>query len=141
MMNWLRWHHGTSTDPKWLTIARIASVPVSLVVAVWGTLLESASKNEECRGLSADWNAEDVASFFGVETAQVEAVYQAMQNRTLDGTQLISWEKRNPKREREDDSTERVQRHREALKRPVTPRNATKHLDKKRLEKKRPTLR
>lgn len=69
----------------------------------------------------------------------VETVCNAMKRRGLfhaNSCTLTAWEKRNPKRERDDPSTERVQRFRE-LKRQVTPSNATKRLDKRRVEEKR----
>ncbi len=111
-MDWLRWHHGTANDPKWRVIAKISGVSIGNVIAIWSTLLESASQNAENRGTLSGWNPEDVGAQLDLETCQVEAVYNIMQTRTLAGNKLTAWDKRNPKREREDSSTERVQRHR-----------------------------
>ncbi len=142
-MDWLRWHHGTVGDPKWRVISRICSVthvtPVTVVVTIWATMLESASQNTDNRGVLSGWEAEEIAALLDLDIGQVESVYQAMQGRLLNGNVLISWEKRNPKREREDNSAERVKRHREAKKeaqRQVTEGNATKRLDKIREDKK-----
>ncbi len=139
-MDWFRWYHGTSSDPKWRVISKVSGVSIPIVLAIWQTLCESASANEEDRGTLSGWNAEDVAALLDVTdvtVVTVTAVTDAMQGRVLRGNKLISWEKRNPKRERQDDSSERVRRHREKQKQSVTPRNAMKRLDKRRVDKKR----
>ena len=146
-MEWLRWHHGTAGDPKWRVIARVSVTPVTLVIVTWATMLESASQNDDERGVLSGWEPEEIAALIDAEPIQIEAIYKAMQGRVLDGNRLISWRKRNPDREREDNSAERVRRHRAKLKKDVTPvtrdvtnvtpRNAKKHLDKIREEKSR----
>lgn len=124
-------------------IARVSETHVTLVIVTWATMLESASQNEAQRGTLSGWEPEDIAALLGAETFEIEAIYQAMQGRVLDGNRLTAWDKRNPKREREDNSTERVQRHRakqNTTKPDGTPgntSNAKKHLDKRRVDKKR----
>jgi len=137
-MNWLRWHHGTANDPKWRVVSKITGVPIAYIGMIWAGMMESASQNEQNRGTLSGWKAEDIAASLDCETEWVEKVYQAFQGRTLDGNRLIQWEKRNPKREREDDSSQRVKRHREQKKAKnghVTPRNTKNALDKIREEK------
>ncbi len=146
-MEWLRWFHGTTSDPKLRMIAERSNTTVANVVAIWAALLENASASEN-RGTLSGWNSEDIAFSLGVTDETVVTVCNAMKRRGLfhtDSDRLTNWEKRNPIRERHDDSTERVQRFREkqkALKMesgvtpPVTPRNAKKHPDKIRLEEK-----
>ena len=139
-MEWLRWHHGSVGDPKWRVIARVSETHVTHVVVTWATILESASQNEDERGVISGWEPEEIAALLDLETFQIEAIYHAMQGRVLDGKRVISWEKRNPKRERYDDSKERVQRFRakqSAMKRSVTPRNTKKSLEKRRVDKRR----
>jgi hypothetical protein len=106
-------------------------------------MLESASQSEE-RGTLQGWEPDEIGASFDIDTEQVQAVYDAMQGKTIDGNRLINWEKRNPKREREDNSAERVQRHRDARaakerhvtpsNADVTPDNATKRPDEIRVE-------
>ena len=133
-MDWCRWHNGTVTDPKWRVIAKRAGVPLHMVIALWPALLEEANQSSE-RGTLESADAEDLAAALDIEPEQVAAIMEAMQGKVLDGKALTGWSKRNPKREREDNSTERVRRSRErnAMKRHETPSNA---LDKSREEKK-----
>lgn len=132
-IDWLRWYHGTTTDPKWRVVARKTGAPIPAVVAIWASMMENASANAGARGALCGWHAEDVAAAFDLEVEQVIAVHDAMQGKTLDGNLLTAWEKRNPKREREDNSTERVRKHRDS----ETPRNAKNSLDKIREEESR----
>lgn len=114
-MDWLRWHHGTSKDPKWRVISRRAGVSIVTTVSVWTTIVENASESSD-RGVLQGWDPEDVAAQFDIEPEQVRTVFEAMQGKVLSGNRLTGWEKRNPKREREDDdSTERVRQYRERL--------------------------
>lgn len=122
-MDWLRWHHGTCTDPKWRVVASRAShamsrrVTVSEVLSVWACMTECASQASP-RGRLLGWCHEDVAAGLDLDEALVSAVYDAMQGKTLDGDRLMAWEKRQPQREREDpDAAERkrAQRERERL--------------------------
>lgn len=133
-MDWCRWHNGTVTDPKWRVIARRAGVPLHMVIALWPALLEEANQATE-RGTLESADPEDLAAALDMDPEQVAAIMEAMQGKVLDGKSLTGWDKRNPKREREDSSTERVRRYRErnATKHHETPSNA---VDKRRVEKK-----
>lgn len=135
MNTWLRWYHGTITDPKWRVIALKAGTSIPVVIAIWAAILENASASEK-RGTLTNWNPEDIAACFDVTVETVVTVCNAMQQKVLSGDTLAAWEKRNPKRERTDDSTERVQRFRDR-KRHVTPSNAMKRPDKIREDKRR----
>lgn len=114
-MDWFRWHHGTVTDPKWRVIARKSGASVRDVLAVFAFFLERASQAEP-RGCISGWDADDVGAGLDMDSAQVMAVYDAMQGKVLDGDTLSGWEKRQPKREREETSTDRVRKYRESKK-------------------------
>jgi len=125
-MDWFRLHHGMPQDPKWIVVARRAGVPVGAVLAVWVSMLDAASR-ASVRGNLEGWDDEDVAAMLGYETEQVAAIYDAMQGKTLDGDRIAAWDKRQPKRERDDDSAARVRAHRDrnASAGHVTPCNAS----------------
>lgn len=128
--HWLRLHHGTYTDPKWRVVvtrchAMSRQVTTATVLAVWMCMLETASQAED-RGTLDGWCHEDVAAALGIAEEDVAAIYEAMQGKTLDGNRLLAWEKRQPKREREDATAadrKRAQREREAADRGVTGRD------------------
>lgn len=130
-MNWLRWYHGTVTDPKWRVVAQKSKRPVAVVVAVWAAMLETASQSEP-RGSIQSFNAEDIAAALDLTVDDVETVCNAMSGKVVDNSRLIAWDRRQPKRE-DPTSTERVQRHR-GKKRDVTQGNDRG--DKKRVDKK-----
>lgn len=123
MTQWLRWWHGTATDPKWRTVSRRAGQPIPNVLAVWCLLLESASENATERGRTHEWSNEVAGDALGIEPATVGAIVDAMQGLVLDGDKLAGWEKRQPKRE--DGGAERAKAWREnARERKRTQRNA-----------------
>lgn len=133
-MNWFRSHHGISTDPKWSLISRRAKTTTANVVAVFLSLLDHASQQED-RGSVAGWDTEVAAMFLGIEEDDIHAILQAMRDKgVLTGERVTNWHKRQPKREREDDSTERVREYRERRKQTAedgvsavtAPRNAVK---------------
>lgn len=127
-IDWFRWHHGTVTDQKFPLIAKRAGASVAEVIAVWACLLESASMNEDERGIlrgEPDFEAMDCA--LGVPDGRSAAIFQAMCDRDLIDHELrvTAWPRRQPKREREGDhSTERVKAFREKQ-RQETPGNAS----------------
>ncbi|HEX7048835.1 MAG TPA: hypothetical protein VF188_01385 [Longimicrobiales bacterium] len=109
-MDWFRWHHGTTTDPKWRVVARRSGQPLSAVIAVWAAILEYASESDP-RGTIEGMDEEVMAAALDLEPEQIQAIRDAMQGLVLDGDRLTGWDRRQPKRE--DDSAERVRRHRE----------------------------
>lgn len=150
-IDWFRWHHGSVTDPKFKVVARKAGVRLGDVLAIWAFLLEKASASEK-RGTFGDVDCESVDCLLDLDDGSTERVIVAMQDRSLvnDGS-ITSWDKRQPKRERDDPNAA----ERQALKRDkdrqsqpeqananhVTPCHATSHqktpiLEKSREEKK-----
>jgi hypothetical protein len=111
MNDWFRSWHGAPTDPKWLGIARRASVAPGIAVAVAWALMDRASQASD-RGSIAGYDAEGLAYFYGCEPEQVEAIVAAMADKGMisDG-RFSSWEKRQPKRE--DGAAERAKEWRE----------------------------
>ncbi len=96
-MDWLRLWHDMPNDPKWRTIARVSAQPISLVQAMYVHFLVDASRNVTRGHVTV--TKEDIASALDVTDDQVEAVFNAMQGRVMDGCQLTGWDGRQPKRE------------------------------------------
>ena len=124
-MDWLRWWHGSSNDPKIRLIAHECNVPVACVVGVWAHILECASSNQS-RGYIDNWDAEVASFHLGVD---VETLCNAMKRRkmlheTNETLVVCNWDKWQPKRERYDNSTARVQKHRDKLKQELMQCNA-----------------
>lgn len=140
-MQWFRWHHGSVTDPKFNLVARRSGSTLPEVLAVWAFLLETASASAE-RGRYGEIDCESVDCLFGMEDGKTALIMEQMQQRGLiDGGAVSSWEKRQPKRERDDDnSTQRVQAFREKKRQEKqrnaseTPCNATEHQETPREE-------
>lgn len=119
--HWFRWHHGTVTDPKWMTVASRASAALSRnvtrghVLSVWCAMMENASQANPRGGLS-NWSDEDIGAALGIPEDEVAAIRAAMQGKTLDGDTLMAWKRRQPKAE---DTTaaerKRAQRERDRL--------------------------
>ena len=123
-MDWFRSWHGAPTDNKWLLIAKRANVIPMMVSAVFWELLDYASQQEE-RGSVAGFDAETYAMWAGCEESDVIAILNAMRAKGVitDGETLAAWEKRQPRRE--DDSIERVRRHRDRQRQSVTDDTVT----------------
>jgi len=109
--HWIRWHHGTVTDPKWLVVAARArhalshqvtpshfNVTTCHVIAVWAAMLECASQASP-RGTLAGWCDEDVAAGLGIDTDVVAAIRKAMDGKTLKEDSVSAWSERQPKAE------------------------------------------
>lgn len=113
-MQWFRWHHGSVTDPKFNLVAKKSGATLPEVLAVWAFLLEAASASAE-RGHYGEIDCEAVDCLFGMADGKTASIMNQMQQRGLiEGGAVSSWEKRQPKRERDDDnSTKRVQAFRE----------------------------
>jgi FMN phosphatase YigB (HAD superfamily) len=122
-MDWFRSWHGAPTDPKWLLIAKRSETQAGVVSAIVWALFDFASQNSSDRGCVEDFDAETYAAFSGFEEATIKRVIECLEEKKLiiDG-HLAAWEKRQTKRE--DNSTPRVQKHRNAMKRNVTPETA-----------------
>lgn len=113
MMDWFRWHHGAVTDPKFQLIARRASATVAEVIAVWACILEEASKSDQ-RGVAGQIDSEATDCALGLPDGRTDAILSAMYARGIlaEGGVVVSWEKRQPKRERDDSSADRVREFR-----------------------------
>lgn len=122
-MDWFRSWHGAPTDPKWLLIAKRSETQAGVVSAVVWALFDFASQNENDRGGIEDFDVETYSAFSGFDENAVKRVIDCLKEKNIiiDG-HLAAWEKRQPKRE--DSSTTRVQKHRDAVKRNVTQCNA-----------------
>lgn len=144
-IDWFRWHHGSVTDPKFQLVARKAGVGLPDVIAVWAFVLEKASASED-RGSFGDLDHEAIDCLFCLDDGKTLSILEQMEVRGLvaDG-RITAWDKRQPKREREDDvSTNRVREFRErqkaqteAMKRDETPRNANETQETPRGEERR----
>jgi len=112
MTSWFRSWHGAPTDNKWLVIAAKAKVKPGVVSAVAWALFDHASQADE-RGSVKEFDTETYAVFSGFGENEVQAVIAAMLSKGVidENGRLHAWDKRQPKRE--DDSAERVRRHRE----------------------------
>lgn len=146
-MNWYRAYHGMPFDPKFRVIAKKAGCSISDVLGVWLILLDRASQAED-RGSVAGYDVETIAVALDVTDETVCNVTSAFQGRLIDeDDRIIGWEKRQPKREREaDSSTERVRKYRENKKKEAerdgvtedeTPCNAMKRQETPRGEERR----
>jgi hypothetical protein len=119
-MDWFRSWHGAPTDPKWLLIAKRSETQAGIVSAIVWALFDFASQNSADRGSVEAFDAETYAAFSGFDESAIQRVIECLKEKKLiiDG-HLAAWEKRQTKRE--DNSTPRVQAHRNAKKRNVTP--------------------
>lgn len=138
-IDWFRWHHGSVNDPKFQLVAKRSHSRVADVIAVWACLLEAASMAEQ-RGSVGEIDFEAMDCALDLDDGQTARIVDAMRARALiegDDCLISSWEKRQPKRERDDDkSTSRVQAFRERQ-RSETPRNAKETSETPRGEERR----
>lgn len=113
-IDWFRWHHGSVTDPKFQLVARKAKARLGDVVTVWAFVLEKASADPD-RGSIGMIDFETLDFLLDAEEGTAARILDAMAARGLiAGNRIAAWEKRQPKRERDDGgATERKQRQRE----------------------------
>lgn len=138
-MDWFRWHHGSVTDPKFQLVARKSGGSLTDVLAIWAFLLEKASAATD-RGCFGEVDAEALDVLFNFPSTETRTanILRVLEERGLtDGGRIARWEDRQPKREREgDSSTSRVQAFR-AKQHQATQGNATKRHETPREEEKR----
>jgi len=123
-IDWFRWHHGSVSDQKFLLIAKRSSTSVAECIAVWACILEAASVAED-RGNPGALDFESMDCALGMREGASQSIYSEMAGRLMideDG-RITSWVKRQVKREREDNSADRVAAFR-AKASHVTPCNA-----------------
>jgi hypothetical protein len=150
-IDWFRWHHGSVTDPKFQLVARKAGVRLPDVLAVWAFVLEKASASDE-RGNFGVVDFEAVDCLFGLDDGQTALILEQMGVRGLvQEGRIVAWEKRQPKRERDDPGATDRKRHQRARdatsanqdtplaadESHVTPCHATSHQKTPREEKRR----
>ncbi len=117
MTDWFRSWHGAPTDAKWITIGRKAGVAPGIVSAVFWALCDYASQQED-RGNVAGFDPEIYADFSGFSEEDITAVLTALGNkRVIVDDRLVSWDRRQPKRE--DSSASRMRSHRERSQQPT----------------------
>ena len=141
-MDWWRAYHGLPHDPKLALVALVTPCNARRgeVLEVWVALLDYASQNTP-RGSIEGIDLEQIAWSLQMEIERVNAIMESLRKkRMISGKLLSAWDKRQPKRERDDDSRERVRAYRERQKRleldDVTPGNAQIRVEESRLEKK-----
>ena len=102
--------------------SRVSKQSISLVLSTYLHLLVTASQNVT-RG-HANVTIEDLASALDASNEAIEAVFEAMQGRVLDGNKLSGWDTRQPKKEDSGNAAsvakssaerKRLQREREKL--------------------------
>lgn len=109
-IEWLRWYHGTTTDPKFTVIARKAQQPRASVIALWAGLLEYASQASP-RGSLNGIDPDILAASLDMDEDAIQAILAMMELKGLTKNGAITeWDKRQVYRE--DDSRERVRRYR-----------------------------
>lgn len=144
-IDWFRWHHGSVTDPKFQLVAKKAGVRLGDVIAVWAFVLEKASADAD-RGAIGPIDFETLDFLLGTDEGTAARILDAMTQRGLiEGSRVAAWDKRQPKREREaDSSTGRTRAYRERQKAAgdadlddVTPSDATERQETPRGEESR----
>lgn len=126
-IDWLRWHHGTVADGKFRLVAKRAGGKVSEVIAVWAFLMEAASQSAN-RGDHGDLDFEAIDCALELSDGLSERIHAALTDRRMIAAgRLTAWEKRQPKREREDNSAAERKRKQRAKSSTVTPSHAESH--------------
>lgn len=91
-MSWFRLFHGTVTDPRLRVVSRRSGQPLALVLAVWISMLESASKSG---GTIRRWSDKQASVILEIELSQVRAIHQAMVGKLLNGDRVIQDNRKN----------------------------------------------
>ena len=144
-IDWFRWHHGSVTDPKFQLVAKKANVRFGDVIAIWAFILEIASADSD-RGAIGQIDFETLDYMLGAEEGTSVRILDAMTARGLIvGNRVGSWDKRQPKREREDsNAADRKSKQRDLASVvpvfDVTPSHAKSHQVTPREEKRREEL-
>ena len=141
-MTWFRVHHGITSDNKWHIVAKKSGQNVGAVVSVWMALLEYASQSRD-RGHVLGFDPEVIDALYGYDDGTAGSIVEALKLKGLICDDwIVNWDKRQPERDREDYSTERVRQFRDRKNQQkqqdtannsfnseatVTPCNAMKH--------------
>jgi hypothetical protein len=90
-MNWLCWHVGTVTDPKFGRIADACKTARVNVIGVWAVILEKAKEGRGLYSLDAD----DAGYALGIAPGLVEQIHAELQAKGLVNCgEVVNWEKR-----------------------------------------------
>ena len=90
-MNWLCWHVGTVTDPKFGRIAADCRTPLPNVIALWAMILESARDGRGAYSLVPG----DAAFALGIGEQTIIDIHERMIQRGLvDGFTVQKWTER-----------------------------------------------
>lgn len=124
-LDWFKSWHGAPTDLKWLSVARKADAPVSVVIALAWALMDHASQAKN-RGDISGFNLEEFAAYLGETDETLHRVTETLCNiGWLSDGRISRWEERQEQSKGE--STARVQRHRAKKRQGAqTPENPTK---------------
>lgn len=132
-IDWFKSWHGAPTDNKWLVIAKRANVSPGIVSAIVWALLDCASQSGN-RGSIETFDIETYSTYSGFSEEQIGAVINSLKDKELIENNVFSaWDRR------QDNSTDRVRKHREMkrMKHDETHETTDKtRLDKIREEKK-----
>jgi len=112
--HWYRAHHGTVSDPKFALVAIKAGERRGDVIAVWHHLLEEASASAD-RGNPGTPDFEVLDLMLGMSEGGAARIYGALITRgMIDGEngRIVQWDKRQPKREREEEPGAAAERKR-----------------------------
>jgi hypothetical protein len=113
MMNWWRAFHGLPFDSKFALVAKRCDARRGDVVAIWVTLLDFASQHKD-RGSVIGIDPEEISLSLDYEMGYVSRIVNAFEEKgMITAGRLAAWERRQPRRERDDDSKERVRAHRQ----------------------------
>jgi hypothetical protein len=97
-MDWYRSYHSKPYDPKWRIAAPRAGCTVRDVIAVFETMMVSASEAPD-RGSLKAWRADVVAIALDWDEASVRRVFHALEGLVHSGGRITAWERRQPERE------------------------------------------
>lgn len=117
-MAWLKWHIGSSADPKFRVIAKHTKSKISEVIAVWLMVLEYAYEYD---GSIEGLNREIIEAALNMRLDKVNAIFESMYELGLLADTLVAkWEERQavPERSQKQEkrpmsNAERQRRHRE----------------------------
>lgn len=143
-MDWFRSYVGTTTDPKFRVVAKKSGARLGDVLSIWQMVLERACASAE-RGRVDGFDCEGADTLLDLKDGSACKIFAAMESKGLIVSgKVAAWEKRQPKRERDDDSSQRVKEFRERKKQEsnascdnVTPCNAKQRQETPRGEENR----
>lgn len=102
---WVRLWREMPTDPKWRVVAKRSGRPLAEVIALFPLMMAMADDDG-----AFSWSPDVAAAALDIDPEHASAIHAAMQGLVLDGSRMLGWAKRQPKRE--DSSTDRVREFR-----------------------------